>query len=137
MNRMTLHLAMQQRQQQIQDRVTEKTGLGRDQIMALMFETGAEYIEQLAGAGTISNDFLKEPIYWSWWKQQWALLDESFLAQVPDGLSRRQKALVYKEWHRLVDITPDPVIWDRIHSSYERMSREIIKKHTSKNKQTT
>lgn len=133
MSKQTMIEYLNSRQKDMTEQVVRATGLTCDQVMAILFETGARYIERLAG-DPISTAFLKEPLYWAWWKQQWHLMDEAFLHMMPEHLTRDQIRLVYRTFHENIDVYPDPVIWERIHESYQRMSQQVIKKHSEPQK---
>ncbi len=108
-------------------RVSSLTGLDEDSISLLVFERGAEYIEGLAD-DSIANLFKSDPLYWSWWRQQWAIIDEVFLHKIPKELSQKEMLRVYHDMHANIDTYPDSVIWDKIHKSYGKMAGKIIKK---------
>jgi len=110
------------------DQVIQATGLSRDQVMALMFEMGAQYIEHIAGGESLAKAFLKEPLYWAWWRQQWHLMDEIFLSMT-GHLKKDDRRQGYRRYHENIDVYPDAVIWDRIHDAYQKMSKQVISKH--------
>ena len=114
-------------QRDMTDQVIQGTGLTRDQVMALMFEMGAQYIEQVAGGESISKAFLGEPLYWAWWRQQWHLMDEVFI-NMNGHLTPEDRRKLYRRYHEKIDSYPDPVIWDKIHESYQRMAQGVIRK---------
>lgn len=109
-------------------KVMDVTGLTHNQVMEIIFDTGVRYIERVAGS-PISDQFLYEPLFWAWWKQQWAMMDQVFLSKVPGHADREDLRAMYKLFHEDIDVYPDPVIWDKIHDTYMQMTTEVIKKN--------
>lgn len=108
-------------------KVMKLTGLTHDQVMQIIFDTGVRYIERVAGS-PISDEFLKEPLFWAWWKQQWALMDQVFIAKIPGHAEKKDLQAMYLKYHEDIDVYPDPVIWDQIHTSYMKMTEKVIRK---------
>jgi hypothetical protein len=133
MSKQTMIQYLQSCQRDMTDQVTMGTGFTSDEVMALMFEMGAQYIEHIAGGENISRAFLREPLYWAWWRQQWHLMDEVFI-NMTGHLTREDRRKLYRAHHENIDAYPDAVIWDRIHSTYQRMSQQVIEKHTKSEK---
>jgi len=128
MSKETLIQAMRAMHKDMTDQVAAVTGLTREQVTALMFEMGAQYIEHIAGGESISKAFLREPLYWAWWRQQWHLMDEVFI-NMTGHLTHEDRRKVYRRFHEDIDVYPDAVVWDKIHSAYQRMSQEVIAKN--------
>lgn len=119
-------------QLELTNKVIAMTGLTMDQVSNMIFNQGMEYMEQL-GEPSIVNAFTAEPIYWAWWRQQWALIDASFVRDYAAGeMPLNQLASHYEMMHREIDTFPEEVVWKQIHSDYEKMSQRVIRNHKHK-----
>lgn len=117
-------------QQDMTGQVIRQTGITRDEIMAMMFEMGARYIESMVCGESITRAFLREPLFWAWWRQQWYLKDEVFLSMT-GHLTKEDRRKLYRHHHEKIDVYPDPVIWNKIHHAYEQMAQQVIEKAKS------
>lgn len=105
--------------------------LNPDQLNQMMFDMGCEYVEKMVDS-QMAHEFLTEPMFWNWWRQQWALIDEAFIRQAAQApLSRQTMRRWYAKHHRSIDVYPDDIIWEKIHNSYQDMVTKVIEKHTS------
>lgn len=127
---MTMVEQLKKMHQDVTDLVTDKTGLTHDQVMGILFDTGVAYIERLAG-NCLAETFLKEPLFWAWWKQQWSMMDQLFIHKMQGQHDRDDMRAIYIKFHQDIDVYPDPVIWDQIHESYQKMSQQVIEKSKS------
>lgn len=114
-------------QRDMTDQVIRETGITRDELMAMMFEMGSQYIESMNCGERITMTFLREPLFWAWWRQQWHLKDEVFLG-MSGHLTNDDRRMLYRHIHSKIDAYPDPVIWKKIHSTYEQMAQQVIAK---------
>lgn len=119
-------------QRDMTDQVILQTGIPRDEMMAMMFEMGAQYIESMQCGESITMAFLKEPLFWAWWRQQWHLKDEVFLGMA-GHLTKEDRRKLYRHHHQNIDTYPDPVIWRKIHHTYEQMAQQVIEKAKAEN----
>lgn len=127
----TLKQERQTRQLNLQSSVCKLLQMSDEQMNQLMFETACTYMEALAG-DTVAQEFLAEPMFWKWWKQQWALIDEAFLHQASQApLSLPTMRSWYHKRHREIDTYPDTIIWEKVHNSYQQMVWKVIEKHTA------
>jgi hypothetical protein len=123
-----------QQQEQLMSRLSRLLGLSHEQLHHLMFETGCQYMEALTDLSEVAQQFLTEPIYWNWWRQQWAIVDAQFLiehAQAP--LQMATMRALYEKMHRSIDTWPDKVIWTQVHDAYELMVCKVIENHIHNN----
>jgi hypothetical protein len=71
----------------------------------LKYRTGFEYLRfQTVGDAEALADLEKEAVYWNWWKNQWLLREEQFLADVVavnQFQASRQRPPVGLRWLRL------------------------------------
>jgi hypothetical protein len=123
---MTIVDQLKKMHQDVTEQVTARTGLTHDELMNIIFETGVQYIERLAG-NPIAQTFLKERLFWAWWNQQWAMMDQIFLNRMKGDFDQSDILEIYRRFHADIDVYPDPVIWDQIHDSYNKMTQQIIK----------
>lgn len=120
-------------QLELTNKVIAMTGLTTDQVNNMIFNHGMEYMEQL-GEPSIVQSFTSEPIYWAWWRQQWALIDASFIRDYAnEDMPVAHLAHHYEMMHREVDTFPEECVWKQIHADYEKMSQRVIRnqKHKS------
>lgn len=120
----TIKQARTEKQEQLLAQASELTGLSLNKLNEMIFNHGVEYMEKL-GDLSIVNSFIREPLYWAWWRQQWALIDAAFIAD-PDR-TYPGIAFNYEHLHRQIDFYPDRLVFEKIHKSYETMSQQIIK----------
>ncbi len=128
----TIKQQRQLKNAKIKEQVLHLLNYSESQYNALLFETACAYIEELTIAPEIAQEFLSEQLFWNWWKQQWAMVDEVFLIQshqAPLALATMRNW--YERMHRDIDAFPDPVVYDRIQDNYMKMVQGVIKKHTS------
>lgn len=123
---MTIRQARSAKQSELTALVSGLTGLTVEQMAEMVFAHGVEYMEKL-GEESIIKAFVEEPLYWAWWRQQWALIDEVFSNKVIDrGLSKSALRGLYSDMHRSIDTFPDSIIFNKIHRTYEVMSERVI-----------
>lgn len=112
------------------------TGFSDDDINHLMFNTAIDYMKQMGMGDDWLAVWLKEPIFWAWWRQQWTLVDEVFWNtwKMNEGVKKARPALreKYIALHESIDSFPDDIVYEKIHSSYERMGDQIVKRITAK-----
>jgi len=127
---MTIVEQLKHMHQDVTDQVSYKTGLTHENVMEIIFNTGVQYIERLAG-NQLADTFLKEPLFWAWWQQQWSMMDQLFLVKMKGQHDKDDIQAIYIKFHEDIDVYPDPVIWDQIHESYQKMSQDVITKTRS------
>lgn len=113
------------------------TGHTDGQVNAMMFDFAVAYMKQMGMSEDWLTLWLREPLFWGWWKQQWSLVDEVFCyeyagyqgrEEVRDELRGR-----YEKLHADIDKFPDEIVYEKIHSGYEVAGREIMHRITTKN----
>ncbi len=119
------------RQRTVKEHVLHLLNMSEEEYNKLMFEAACTYIEELAQVPEIAQEFLSEQLFWNWWKQQWAMVDEVFLLQSAQSpLTLPTIRNWYTRMHSDIDSFPDPVIYEQIQENYMKMASKIIKKHT-------
>jgi hypothetical protein len=117
-------------------KVMQLTGYTDEQMNALIFDTAVIYAKSMGMSEDWLTIWLKEPMFWGWWRQQWTLVDEVFWYKYAGNLNREgvQNELRnrYVKLHSSIDKFPDNVVYEKIHSSYEVASHQILKKITAK-----
>lgn len=120
----------------IRDKVMKLTGYTDEQMNAMIFDFAVEYTTNMGMSEDWLTIWLKEPIFWGWWRQQWTLIDEVFWYRFAGNMGREdlQDALRtrFRELHQSIDTFPDDIVYEKIHGSYEVASYQILKKITSK-----
>ena len=110
------------------------TGLSDRQVNQLMFDTAIEYMKDMGMSEEWLAVWLKESLFWAWWRQQWTLVDEVFWNtwKMNEGVAKARPALreKYIKIHASIDTLPDDIVYERIRSAYERMGNRIVKKIT-------
>ena len=111
------------------------TGHTDGQMNTLIFDIAVEYMKGMGMCEEWLTVWLKEPMFWNWWRQQWTLVDEVFWYKyaINQGRGEVQKELRarYEKLHADIDRFPDEIVYEKIHSSYEVAGREIMKKITA------
>lgn len=88
-----------------------------------MYETGEEYFKWRCGDWTrILNEFRKSKEAWSWWKIQYAILDEQIVLNDKD-----YDIEIYRAHHIGLEYWPNPAIVRRILSSFEKVIQQEIR----------
>lgn len=119
-------------QKNIAATVSKLLELSDAELNTLMFDGACSYMEKTCNIPEVVHEFLTEHIFWSWWKQQWALIDEVFMHQAAQSpLTLPTLRNWYKKMHREIDSYPDQIIWDQIHENYRKMAMAIIEKNTA------
>lgn len=125
----TLKQEAAERQQSIARAVGKLLDLTDQQMNEMKFEIACQYMEGISDFEDVAQEFLAEPMFWAWWRQQWALVDESFVIQSTSvSLNRETMRRWYETLHREIDSYPDSIIWEQIHANYSRMANKIIHK---------
>jgi hypothetical protein len=118
-----------EKQQAMLVAVGKLLNMTEQQLNELKFEFACQYMEGISDTADIAQEFLSEPMFWNWWHQQWALVDEAFVIQSTSvALSRATMRRWYETLHREIDSYPDSIIWEQIHANYSRMADKIIHK---------
>ena len=121
----------------IRGKVMQLTGYTDEQMNAMIFELAVTYMKGMGMGEDWLTIWLKEPLFWAWWRQQWTLIDEVFWYKyfgnqgnddVLDQLRSR-----YEKLHMSIDKFPDEIIYEKIHSSYEVAGRMILQKIVKNN----
>ena len=129
MEKLTIKQIVANRQNEIRKRIIGLIGFKDGELNQLMFDMGVEYMERRCVSKKDSEAFLREPMFWAWWKQQWSLIDESFWYNYShQDLDQAIQIDRYQNLHHNVDYFPDKVIWEKIHESYRKTSQRIIDK---------
>jgi len=128
---MTIRQARSAKQADLTALVSGITGLTAEAISEMIFNHGVQYMEQL-GEESITRAFVEEPLYWAWWRQQWALIDEVFTNKVIDQqLTRSALEDLYIRMHKSIDTFPDSTVFNKIHRTYEVMSERVIRNNSN------
>jgi hypothetical protein len=113
------------------------TGYSEEQMNQMIFDFAVAYMKQMGMGEDWLTLWLKEPLFWGWWRQQWTLIDEVFWYKYAGNQGRKdvQNTLRnrYDTLHMSIDKFPDEIVYEKIHSSYEIVGHQILQKVTSKN----
>lgn len=120
----------------IREKIKVLTGLSDERINLMMYEIAEEYMIDLGMSEAWLSTWLKEPLFWGWWKQQWVLVDEVYYNRYRPYAGRTDVAnelqAVYRNLHADLDMFPDDVVYEHIHATYEQVGQDIIRKITAK-----
>ena len=112
------------------------TGHTDEQMNAMIFDFAVTYMKGMGMGEEWLTIWLKEPLFWAWWRQQWTLVDEVFWYKYAGNQNRMdvQAELQhrYEILHSNIDKFPDDIVYEKIHRSYEVTSHQILKKITAK-----
>ena len=137
MNKETIQTVNLNRAASMRAKVMLLTGYTDDQMNAMIFDFAVDYMKQMGMSEDWLTLWLKEPLFWGWWRQQWTLIDEVFWYKYAGNQFHNdiQPALRnrYQKLHMSIDKFPDEIVYEKIHSSYEVAGREIMHKITTKN----
>jgi hypothetical protein len=136
MNKETIKTVNLNRAASMRGKVMLLTGYTDDQMNAMIFDFAVAYMKQLGMSEDWLTIWLKEPLFWGWWRQQWTLIDEVFWYKYAGNQGREdvknELRNRYDKLHMSIDKFPDDIVYEKIHSSYELASHQIIKKITEK-----
>ncbi len=62
-----------------QQKIISALGLNEEQYSMLVFDTGIEYLQANVPANWL-QDIAETKTFWSWWKHQWAIIDNTYYA---------------------------------------------------------
>lgn len=117
-----------QQQQRLNEEIGLLLGLSNHQLQIMIFEAGCHYMECLTGMETVAQQFLTHPMYWQWWRQQWAIIDAQFMLMHANApLKSQTLRRLYDKMHREIDTWPDAIVWRHVHDAYEQMMLQVIK----------
>lgn len=131
----TLKLAIKDRQELITGNILAIVDIDKDTLSKMIFDTAIDYMKSTGMGEDWLVLFLREPLFWSWWRQQWTLVDEVFYYKYIGYLHHQQYTRklreIYIHAHESIDVFPDEIIYDKIHDEYNKTTSNILKKHTS------
>jgi hypothetical protein len=129
---MTIRLTNKARHQEMLEKAILLTGYSQDQMNMMIFDMAVDYLKGMKMCEDWIAQWLKEPIFWSWWRKQWTLIDEMFWyrneSYIGKDSVKKQLCDYYKELHSNINYFPDAIIYEKIHSSYEQTSQEILRR---------
>lgn len=131
--RQTMKQARNLRHESIKNRVCELLRITTEEYHAAQWEVAERYMQhRLNYDEQFLNAFFKEPKFWSWWKQQWALVDEQFYHMNSETKANNKVLLrlLHSEWlkqHKSIDTYPDKVIYNKVWDSYEKVTDQLTR----------
>lgn len=108
------------------------TGFSEVEMNRLIFDIAVEYMKGRGMCEEWLATWLREPMFWHWWRQQWTLVDELFWHRFESWLGKDSAKPKlrdhYIRLHSDIDYFPDAIVYEKIHSSYELAGQEILQK---------
>lgn len=133
----TIRQSNEMRSRIMREKIMRLTGYSHEQINALMFDIAVEYMKNRGMSEDWLVIWLKEPVFWTWWRQQWVLIDEAFFFKYDGNMGidnvKPQLQQLYETLHASIDHYPDELVYEKIHNSYEVAGQKILKKIIAKN----
>ena len=133
----TIQIINQDRSSAMRGMVMQLTGFTDDQMNAMIFDVAVLYMKGMEMGEEWLTIWLKEPLFWAWWRQQWMLIDEVFWNRYSANIGHDEVQMElrqrYEKLHMTIDKFPDEIVYDKIHSDYEITGRQILQKIRSKN----
>jgi len=113
--------------------ITKINGISDYSYSELIFKTGLAYLDvYLGGNQALINDFATHKQYWSWWKLQYAIIDEAWLkVHAYNGEKGVNLLRTYTYMHINMKKDIDKVVWQSMQESRDNMIQEIIKEATT------
>jgi len=99
-----------------------------------LFDNGIEYLKLFTGEdNNWLSEYAGEQIFWNWWKRQYLLLDELFIAKLPYIHSDNHNQLIntYDWIHYSTAFSIDETVFNKIFISSDKWVGEIITKKTN------
>jgi hypothetical protein len=95
-----------------------------DAYNEMMFETAMDYLNRyLDHDHERVIEFAKHKQFWNWWKQQYALIDESWLAKFGLIIKDQDKLHeTYVNMHMKIDKDIDKVVWEIVWEASNRIT---------------
>ena len=129
----TIKLTNQDRQIVLRDDVIHLLGITSQQYYQIQFSTAERYmLERTQDNHVLVTEFLKEPLFWAWWRNQYAMVDEYFAVIHSSGLPGELIG-IYESMHLKIQVFPDKILWKQIEESYMNTISNIIKDKTNAN----
>lgn len=120
------------RQEMFKKNILLMTGMTENHLSQMIFKTAINYMKTTGMADEWLQQFLKEPLFWAWWRGQWNLVDQEFYYHYSsyknEPKCRKELRHIYATMHISIDAFPDNVIYEEIHNSYNKTSQQILKK---------
>ena len=133
----TIQIINQDRSSAMRGMVMQLTGFTDDQMNAMIFDVAVLYMKGMEMGEEWLTIWLKEPLFWAWWRQQWMLIDEVFWNRYSANIGHDEVQMElrqrYEKLHMTIDKFPDEIVYEKIHSDYEITGRQILQKIRSKN----
>lgn len=119
------------RQQALRDRMMEILGITAGQYYQIQFDTAETFMmERTINDQEVVSEFLREPAFWSWWRNQYMLVDEYFGLLHETGSLTGNPLQMYHQLHARLNCYPDAVLWRKIEDSYMQTVSKIVKSKT-------
>ena len=101
-----------------------------------LFDNGLEYLKLFTGdceENSFFTEYSQEQIFWKWWRRQYTLLDEVFLAKLPKSLPATPQQIInfYDFIHYSCGFRVDDVVFRQIFDDSARWVGDIIDKKTN------
>ncbi len=116
----------------IREKVMMLAGISEQQMNCMVFDQAVEYMKSRNMGEEWLTLWLREPLFWSWWRQQWMLVDEvywhKYSGYMGNDQVKDQLFDAYEAIHRSIDVFPDDIIFDKIHDAYNRSCQQILQK---------
>ncbi|MFK5855408.1 MAG: hypothetical protein QM503_04695 [Bacteroidota bacterium] len=108
--------------------ITKINGITDYAYSELIFKTGMAYLDiYLGGDEKLINDFATHKQYWSWWKLQYAIIDEAWLnTHAYSGEKGLDLLRTYTYMHINMKKDIDAVVWQSMQESRDNMIQAII-----------
>jgi hypothetical protein len=101
------------------------------QWCSFQFEQGLRYLDSYVGRD--AHNLLQKEIFWTWWKDQWALRDEDLMIRGLAELPVEDRVGIYTELHDGMALTslvhPHRTVMEQ---SYAEMINQLILEELSK-----
>jgi len=133
----TIKIQNLNRAERIRERIISLTGFTDEQLNQMMFSIAEDYMRGLGMYDEWLSLWMREPLFWSWWRQQWTLIDEVYWHKYvinhgrEDVKTELQKR--YEKLHRAIDKFPDEIVYNKIHDSYWIAEKKILQKIKNSN----
>lgn len=125
-------------QEEIINKLNESLGISRETYAEIVFDTGLKFLDHITRNDTvISKEMAETSIYWTWFKNQFELIDMHFIAthlnEVKVHTPLLKKAL-FKTWlwmHKPTEMKAFPN-QKMFAKAYDRMFQNMVESKMSK-----
>lgn len=123
----TIKTVNSEQQQIMRDEICALLGISIERYYQIQFDTAEQFmLDKTFNDHLLVTEFLKEPIFWNWWRNQYWMIDMLFMVNPFESNLGSILEQEYIQAHLQIKAYPDKVIWQKIEAGYEKAIQQIL-----------